>query len=89
MYNFATLFFAFLASFGVIALSQNVLLTILTKLGFKQIIREEGPSSHQSKSKTPTAGGLSFYLVFSVIWVFLLVLQSLFNINWLQALLFI
>ncbi|MDJ0626400.1 MAG: phospho-N-acetylmuramoyl-pentapeptide-transferase [Candidatus Caenarcaniphilales bacterium] len=51
---------AFLFSSLLVALLEDALLNILNKLGFRQIIREEGPSSHHSKQFIPTAGGIIF-----------------------------
>jgi phospho-N-acetylmuramoyl-pentapeptide-transferase len=47
------------AAFGAAALLTPLLLPFLRRLGAGQSIREEGPSSHMSKSGTPTMGGLA------------------------------
>ncbi len=47
------------AAFSAAALLTPLLLPFLRRLGAGQSIREEGPSSHMSKSGTPTMGGLA------------------------------
>ena len=49
-------------SFVVCALLGLVVIPALKKLHFGQTIREEGPSWHQSKSGTPTMGGVMIIL---------------------------
>lgn len=49
-------------SFAVCALLGLVVIPALKKLHFGQTIREEGPSWHQSKSGTPTMGGVMIIL---------------------------
>lgn len=51
--------------------SEKILLNVLVKLGFKQKIREEGPSWHKGKENTPTAGGIVFFSV--IIFILLIV----------------
>ena len=51
-----------LISFLFALLIGPILIPILHKLKFGQIIREEGPQSHQKKSGTPTMGGIIFIL---------------------------
>lgn len=52
-----------IASIAVTAL----LVIILPKLKFRQVVREEGPESHKKKSGTPTMGGLGFAAVSGVL----------------------
>lgn len=40
----------------------RTLITVLTKMGMKQIIRKEMPDSHQKKGRTPMMGGIGFFL---------------------------
>lgn len=47
------------AAFAAAALLTPLLLPFLRRLGAGQSIREEGPSSHMSKSGTPTMGGIA------------------------------
>ncbi len=35
-----------------------ILIRVLTRKGFGQVIRDDGPSSHHTKRGTPTSGGL-------------------------------
>jgi len=51
-----------LISFLFALLIGPILIPILHKLKFGQIIRTEGPASHQKKSGTPTVGGIIFIL---------------------------
>ncbi len=47
------------AAFAAAVLLTPLLLPFLRRLGAGQSIREEGPSSHMSKSGTPTMGGIA------------------------------
>lgn len=59
-----SLFFSgFILSFALTAL----LVIILPKIKFQQVVREEGPESHKKKSGTPTMGGLGFVVASSVL----------------------
>ena len=49
-----------------------IMIPLLHKLKFGQYIREEGPKEHQKKAGTPTMGGISFLLVFTVAVLFFL-----------------
>lgn len=53
--------------FLVSALAGPIFIPILHKLKFGQQIREEGPKWHQSKSGTPTMGGMIFILAVAVV----------------------
>src|SRR5207245_240677 len=62
---------AFVLAFGAGAAVYPMVIGWLARAGVGQPIREEGPPSHQSRSGTPTAGGIVFlalglilYLVF-------------------------
>ena len=60
-----TFVFAALISFLIAVLVAPVAIPILHNLKFGQEIREEGPKWHQSKSGTPTMGGVIF--IFAVL----------------------
>ncbi len=47
-----------------------IILPLLRRLKFGQMIRAEGPKSHQSKSGTPTMGGVIFLLAFVITGLF-------------------
>ncbi|MDD3864328.1 MAG: phospho-N-acetylmuramoyl-pentapeptide-transferase [Eubacteriales bacterium] len=47
------------AAFAIAALLTPLMLPFLRRLGAGQSIREEGPSSHMSKTGTPTMGGIA------------------------------
>lgn len=66
------LFLGFLVPALLIGLSGNLLVKILTGIGFLQHIREEAPERHKDKKNTPTGGGIVFLLglVLCVIAVF-------------------
>ena len=53
-------------SFGVCAVLCPILIPFLKRLKFGQYIREEGPSSHQKKSGTPTMGGIVIVLSIAI-----------------------
>lgn len=53
-------------SFVIALILDFIVLPLLRRLKFGQEIREEGPKSHQSKSGTPTMGGVIFLLAFLV-----------------------
>ncbi len=55
---------AALGAFIITALLGLVVIPFLKKLHFGQTIREEGPSWHQSKSGTPTMGGIMIIIGF-------------------------
>ncbi len=58
--------FAALVSFAVSAIAAPLVLPVLRKLKFGQEIREEGPSWHNTKSGTPTMGGIIFIFAAAV-----------------------
>lgn len=49
---------AIIISFAVSVILCPIVIPILKKMKFGQYIRDEGPSSHQSKAGTPTMGGM-------------------------------
>ena len=57
--------FSAATAFALSAIAAPLVLPLLRKLKFGQEIREEGPSWHNSKSGTPTMGGIIF--IFAVI----------------------
>ncbi len=58
--------FAALVAFAVSAVAAPLVLPVLRKLKFGQEIREEGPSWHNTKSGTPTMGGIVFIFATAV-----------------------
>lgn len=74
----------FLLNYFFIALSGRPLIGFLQRIGFTQFIREEGPSSHQSKQFTPTAGGIAFLISIAITAIGLLIFSLLQkqNIAW-------
>ena len=68
-----TIIAAIIISFAVSVILCPIVIPMLKKLKFGQYIREEGPKSHQSKSGTPTMGGmiiLASVIVTSLIFMF-------------------
>jgi phospho-N-acetylmuramoyl-pentapeptide-transferase len=59
MTNSARIYLAIVTAFALTAALTPLLLPFLRRLGAGQSIREEGPSSHRSKSGTPTMGGIA------------------------------
>ena len=55
-----TYLLAALTAFLIVLLLGPVVLPLLHRLKFGQIIREEGPEAHKKKQGTPTMGGLMF-----------------------------
>lgn len=84
MLNIVTIAFTFLMAALTVALLGDSLIKVLTKIGFRQIIRQEGPSSHKTKELTPTAGGLVFLIVIPLIFIILFCTQifSLEEADW-------
>ncbi len=41
---------------------MKALIALLNKAGMRQIIRKDGPQAHLKKAKTPTMGGLGFFI---------------------------
>lgn len=58
-----TIIFGLLISFVLTIIIEPLMIPYMRKLKFGQSIRQEGPSSHQHKSGTPTMGGLVFSIV--------------------------
>lgn len=76
------------AAFGLIIsiMGTPVLRNALVKKQFGQYIREEGPQSHQSKSGTPTMGGLVILIAmvagfFLSLWL----TAAIFNTSWVPS----
>lgn len=64
---------AIIISFAVSVILCPIVIPMLKRLKFGQYIREEGPKSHQSKSGTPTMGGmiiLASVIITSLIFIF-------------------
>jgi len=55
-----TYLLAALIAFAIVLLLGPIVLPLLHRLKFGQIIREEGPEAHKAKQGTPTMGGLMF-----------------------------
>nr|MBQ6242525.1 phospho-N-acetylmuramoyl-pentapeptide-transferase [Lachnospiraceae bacterium] len=53
-------------AFGISVILTPVLIPILQKLKFGQVIREDGPQGHLKKAGTPTMGGIAFVLAYTV-----------------------
>lgn len=53
---------AIMAAFAISVILCPIVIPFLKKLKFGQYIREEGPKAHQSKSGTPTMGGVVILL---------------------------
>lgn len=49
---------AMLISFGVVVALGPLVIPLLHRLKFGQVVREEGPAAHKAKTGTPTMGGL-------------------------------
>ncbi|MEE1026864.1 MAG: phospho-N-acetylmuramoyl-pentapeptide-transferase, partial [Acutalibacteraceae bacterium] len=62
-------FFTVFVGFIITFISGYFVIPFLKKLKFGQTIREEGPKWHESKSGTPTMGGIMFFfgLVIAII----------------------
>ena len=52
-------------AFGIGVILTPVLIPILQKLKFGQVIREDGPQGHLKKAGTPTMGGIAFVLAYT------------------------
>ncbi len=79
-----SVFYGALWSFGVVIALGPLTIPLLHRLKFGQVIREDGPASHQAKTGTPTMGGLMMlvgittavgliYPTSPVVWLMLLV----------------
>ena len=76
------LFAPVLISFLITLISGPVLIPLLQKLKFGQIIRDDGPQSHLTKQGTPTMGGIM--IIFAVTAASLIFTKD-FNIHLLMA----
>ena len=61
----------FLAVFILALIAGPIFIPILTKLKFGQVVREDGPASHQKKTGTPQIGGLIFIIPIVIVAFFL------------------
>ena len=65
--NKPNIFFLFIFSILVSTVSTKYGIKFIKKYNFLQTIRPEGPSSHLSKNKTPTMGGLFIIPIFFLV----------------------
>lgn len=79
--NTVLFFVSFILPFVLVMLSEKVLLRVLVSLGFKQKIREDGPSWHKNKENTPTAGGIVFFSIIVFVLLFVWGYCSVNSIN--------
>ncbi len=68
--NIPGLVYVFLFAFVMAAVCGLIYIPVLKKLHFGQTIREDGPSTHLSKSGTPIMGGLIFLTPLIILSVF-------------------
>ena len=61
-----TIIMAIIISFAVSVILCPIVIPILKKMKFGQYIREVGPKSHQSKTGTPTMGGVIFLIATAI-----------------------
>lgn len=71
------LFNIFLYSFIITLFFLIILIPFFRKKKVSQSIRKEGPSSHMSKSGTPTMGGIIIVVLTIIIFTFLLIKEKL------------
>lgn len=57
-------------SFIISLVAGKLLIPLLRRLKFGQVIREEGPQSHKAKTGTPTMGGVIFLLSLLVLGIY-------------------
>ncbi len=60
------------AAFFLGLILTPILIPLLQKLKFGQVIREDGPQGHLKKAGTPTMGGLAFIVAIVIVSLFLL-----------------
>ncbi len=72
---------SFLLPLFVVAFSGEALISFLKQIGFTQYIREEGPSAHQAKKFTPTAGGIIFLVVIPIVLILAFVFKHSTNLK--------
>lgn len=60
-----------LVSFAIAAAIGPAIIPLLKKLKFGQVVRDDGPKSHLSKSGTPTMGGFIF-IIAAIVGIFIL-----------------
>ena len=61
-----------IAAFALGLVLTPVLIPMLQKLKFGQVIREDGPQGHLKKAGTPTMGGLAFIVSITLVSLFLI-----------------
>ena len=76
-----SLFYGGLCSFGVVVFLGPVTIPLLHRLKFGQVVREDGPAGHKTKTGTPTMGGL---LMLAGICVAVLTVYSSSSVAWLM-----
>ena len=71
---------SFVTSLIIILLLGNPLISFLSSIQLKQVVREDGPATHLYKNTTPTMGGIliivSIILSNQFLWLFIFVLLS-------------
>ncbi len=65
-----------IVGFAVVFILGFFVIPYLKKLNFGQTIREEGPKWHQSKSGTPTMGGIMLFAGISIATIFALIYSA-------------
>lgn len=78
MFDLLPILTVIIAFFAVFALGY-VVIPFLRRLKFGQTIREEGPKWHESKSGTPTMGGVMLFAGISVAVIFALICSFIFG----------
>lgn len=61
-----SVFYPAAVSFGVVIVLGPLMIPLLRRLKFGQVVREDGPAAHKSKTGTPTMGGLMILAGISV-----------------------
>lgn len=64
------------AVFGLTALVEHWLIPVLRSYKVGQVIKEDGPIWHQSKSGTPTMGGIGFILPVLIVMIVFLIMRA-------------
>ena len=71
--------FLFILVFVISVIFFYAIEILLHNLQYGQVVREDGPATHQKKSGTPTMAGLVFIVVFLIVELFLLILKDYVN----------
>ena len=66
-FNNFTFVLVFISFFFIANISTQYGLKTLKKVGFYQIIREDGPTTHNKKKNTPTSGGIFIIIPFLIL----------------------